>query len=363
MSPGEPLVRLEGVGKTFEDGTVAVKDLALQIEEGAFVCLLGPSGCGKTTTLRLIAGLEHPTTGDVFLRGHRITHWSPQRRNIGLVFQNYALFQHMSVEGNLAFGLDVRGMPRREVARRVRDMAARLELEDLLGVRASRLDLSTMQRVAVGRTLVAEPNLLLLDEPLNNFQAGLREQMRAQLKSWQQQFGRTTIYVTHDQEEAMTLGDRIVVMRDGEVDQDGPPEEVYRRPATLFVAGFMGLPPMNLLPATLDGPRGKVAAPEASLELDIETAASSGEVMLGVRPEHLRQAEGEGGGQPCLRGVIDLVRPSAAKTIVDVRVDGEIMVRAVARGIWERQPGEEVSLVFDTSDVVLFDRSTGLRIG
>jgi ABC-type sugar transport system ATPase subunit len=363
MSRGEPLIRLEGVGKTFDDGTVAVKDLNLEIEDEAFVCFLGPSGCGKTTTLRLIAGLETPTTGEIFLRERRITHWPPQRRGVGLVFQSYALFQHMTVQENLAFGLDVRGTPRGEIARRVRDMAARLELEDELGVRASRLDLSTMQRVAVGRTLVAEPNLLLLDEPLNNFQAGLREQMRAQLKSWQQQFGRTTIYVTHDQEEAMTLGDRIVVMRDGEVEQEGPPEQVYRRPETLFVAGFIGLPPMNLLPARLDGVKGRVSVPEASFELDVRMKERfSGDVVIGVRPEHLLPAGVERDGRPHFRGEVDLVRPAAARTIVDVRLEGGAIVRALVRGMWRGEPGEAVTLAFEPEAIVLFDRSTGLRI-
>jgi ABC-type sugar transport system ATPase subunit len=241
-------------------------------------------------------------------------------------------------------------------------MAARLELENVLGLRASRLDLSTMQRVAVGRTLVAEPNLLLLDEPLNNFHAGLREQMRAQLKRWQQQFGRATIYVTHDQEEAMTLGDRIVVMRDGEVEQEGPPEQVYRRPETLFVAGFIGLPPMNLLPATLDG--RKLSVPDASLELDVRPEElSSGDVVIGVRPEHLLPVGGEDDGRPRIRGVVDLVRPAAAKTIVDVRLHGGATLRAVVRGTWRRRSGEAVTLAFDPDAVVLFDRLTGLRVG
>jgi ABC-type sugar transport system ATPase subunit len=364
MSRGEPLIRLEDVGKTFDDGTEAVKGLHLEIEEEAFVCFVGPSGCGKTTTLRLIAGLESPTTGEILLRGRRVTHWPPQRRNVGLVFQNYALFQHMTVRQNLAFGLDVRGTPRREVDLRVREMAARLELEDVLDVRASRLDLSTMQRVAVGRTLVAEPNVLLLDEPLNNFQAGLREQMRAQLKGWQREFGRTTIYVTHDQEEAMTLADRIVVMRDGEVEQEGPPEQVYRRPETQFVAGFIGLPPMNLLPATFDGATGKVSIPGASFGLGVDTRGRrpSGEVVIGVRPEHVVLSGGSD-GRPRLRGRIDLVRPAAAKTIVDVQLEGETTLRALVHGSWRGETGETVTLSFDPEAVILFDRSTGRRIG
>jgi ABC-type sugar transport system ATPase subunit len=363
MSRGDPLIRLEGVGKTFDDGTVALRDVDLEIEEEAFVCILGPSGCGKTTTLRLIAGLETPSTGEVYLRDRRITDWPPQRRNMGLVFQSYALFPNMSVRQNLAFGLEVRGRPRPEVSRRVQDMAERLELGEVLDVRASRLDLSTMQRVAVGRTLVAEPDLLLLDEPLNNFQAGLREQMRAQLKSWQQRFGRTTIYVTHDQEEAMTLGDRIVVMREGRVEQEGPPEEVYRRPQTLFVAGFIGLPPMNLLSARADGPNGKVSIPGVFLELDIRREQQGlRDVVVGVRPEHLVPAAGVSDGRPLLHGVVDLVRPAAAQTIVDVGVEGGTMVRALVRGAWHGQLGEAVSLAFDPADVVLFDRSTGRRI-
>jgi multiple sugar transport system ATP-binding protein len=366
MSEHDVLIRLERVSKFFDDGTVAVKELDLDIEEGAFVCLLGPSGCGKTTTLRMIAGLEHPTIGEIYLRGERITHWPPQRRKVGMVFQSYALFEHLTVHDNLAFGLEVRRVPGRQVRERVRSMARQLELDDVLRVRASRLDLSTMQRVAVGRTLLAEPDVLLLDEPLNNFQAGLREQMRVQLKSWQYQFGRTMVYVTHDQEEAMTLGDRIVVMRDGQVEQIGEPSEVYRYPATLFVAGFIGLPPMNFLPARFDASACRLAMAGAGVEVDASSLRLDGaleEVVAGVRPGHLTPAGAEGAdGRPRIRGRVELVRPTAAKTILDVKAEGGQTVRALVPSPFRAAPGDPITLVFQPRHLVVFDPSTKRRI-
>lgn len=368
MSDREAGIRLEGVTKVFDDGTVAVKDLDLEIEEGSFVCLLGPSGCGKTTTLRMIAGLEHPTAGDIYLGGRRVTRWAPQRRRVGLVFQSYALFEHMSVFENLAFGLRVRGAPRAQIQERVRSMARQLELDDAIGVRASRLDLSTMQRVAVGRTLLAEPDVLLLDEPLNNFQAGLREQMRTQLKGWQHRFGRTMVYVTHDQEEAMTLADWIVVMRDGEVEQMGEPVEVYRHPATLFVAGFIGLPPMNLLSARREGAR--LILPWAGVDVEAATAGlDSGpqDLVAGLRPEHLLPVRGEDeeghGGAPRVRGRVELVRPIAARTILDVKLEAGDDVRALVPSPTSADPGDSITLAFHPHNLVLFDPSTERRIG
>jgi ABC-type sugar transport system ATPase subunit len=366
MSEHEVLIRLERVSKVFDDGTVAVKELDLDIEEGAFVCLLGPSGCGKTTTLRMIAGLEHPTTGEIYLRGERITHWPPQRRKAGMVFQSYALFEHMTVHDNLAFGLQVRRVPGRQVRERVRSMARQLELDDVLRVRASRLDLSTMQRVAVGRTLLAEPDVLLLDEPLNNFQAGLREQMRVQLKSWQYQFGRTMVYVTHDQEEAMTLGDRIVVMRDGQVEQIGEPAEVYRYPTTLFVAGFIGLPPMNFLPARFNASARCLAMAGAGVEVDasaLRLDRALEDVVVGVRPGHLSPAGEEGAdGRPRIPGRVELVRPTAAKTILDVRAEGGLTLRALVPSPCSAAPGAPITLAFEPRHLVVFDPSTKRRI-
>jgi len=248
------LLELQELRKEF-DGFVAVEDLDLTIEEGEFICFLGPSGCGKTTTLRMIAGLETPTSGEIYLRGRRINDLIPQQRNMGLVFQNYALFWHMTVHDNLGFGLRIRGVSRGETDRRVRNMAERFELESLLSVKARRLDLSAMQRVAVARTLLTDPNLLLFDEPLNNIRPGLREMLRAELKRLQKELNRTMIYVTHDQEEAMTLGDRILVMNAGKAEQLDTPRQIYLHPKTLFVADFIGRPSMNFIEAEFQKPR------------------------------------------------------------------------------------------------------------
>jgi ABC-type sugar transport system ATPase subunit len=365
VSDGEAGIRLEGVTKVFEDGTVAVNGLDLEIEEGSFVCLLGPSGCGKTTTLRMIAGLEYPTSGEIYLGSRRVTNWPAQRRKVGLVFQNYALFEHMSVFDNLAFGLRVRNAPRIKIREQVRSMSRRLELDDVLGVRASRLDLSTMQRVAVGRTVLAEPDVLLLDEPLNNFQAGLREQMRTQLKGWQHQFGRTMVYVTHDQEEAMTLGDTIVIMREGEVEQIGEPVEVYRQPATLFVAGFIGLPPMNLLAARRDGSAGRLVLPGAGVDIDVAAVKldpGSQRLVAGLRPEHLVVVDERDPAAPRVSGRVELVRPTAAKTILDVKLEGGDTVRAVVQSPTSSATGDRITLAFDPRNLVLFDPSTERRI-
>ena len=366
MSDREARIRLEGVTKVFEDGTVAVKDLDLEIEEGSFVCLLGPSGCGKTTTLRMIAGLEYPTAGEIYLGTRRVTQWPPQRRKVGLVFQNYALFEHMSVFENLAFGLRIRDAPRAYIRERVRSMSRQLDLDDVLWVRASRLDLSTMQRVAVGRTVLAEPDVLLLDEPLNNFQAGLREQMRTQLKGWQHQFDRTMVYVTHDQEEAMTLGDKIVVMREGEVEQIGEPVDVYRHPGTLFVAGFIGLPPMNLLAAWPDSSAGRLVLSGAGIDvemgvLDLDSGADR--LVAGLRPEHLVTVEEKRDGSVSrVSGRVELVRPTAAKTILDVRLEGGDTVRALVPSPTSTVAGDRIILAFDPRNLVLFEPSTGRRI-
>jgi multiple sugar transport system ATP-binding protein len=368
MSKEQILIRLEELTKEF-NGTVAVQDLSLEIREREFLCFLGPSGCGKTTTLRMIAGLERPTRGEIYLRDQRITDWPPQRRNIGFMFQNYALFHHMSVYDNLAFGLHVRGISRMEIERRVRSIAQALELESVLHLRASRLDLSTMQRVALARILVIEPQVLLLDEPLNNFRPGLRELMRAELKRWQYQFGRTMIYVTHDQEEAMTLGDRIVVMNAGRVEQVGTPDEVYWHPATLFVASFIGRPPMNLIPVEYRISEGRafVRSPDFEIKVDqrrsiIEQSQALPHLILGIRPEQLRIWDPQGSFPTSwtrLPVQIDLVRPLGRKLILDVKTPSGLMLQMIVPSTRHFAPGERVEVAFDPEQIFLFDPQTG----
>lgn len=368
---GSALIRLENLHKEFGD-LVAVEGLNLEVSEGEFMCFLGPSGCGKTTTMRMIAGLETPTSGDVYLRGRRITNLSPQERNVGFVFQNYALFWHMTVYDNLAFGLRVRQTSSPEIDRRVREIAAGLELADLLDAKAARLDLSAMQRVALARTLVTDPEVLLLDEPLNNFRPGLREVMRGELKRWQMQLGRTMVYVTHDQEEAMTLGDRILVMDAGRCEQLTTPRELYRQPVNLFVASFIGRPPMNFLNVTylVEGDLAFLVHNHLRWEVTpvraaIETGMSSPELVLGIRPEHILIADEAGGqliGGQAIPAIIDLVQPLARKKIVDLKVE-ETLIKMILPGTYLIRQGETVPIIFDPKHIHLFDKATERAIG
>jgi len=362
------LIRLEGITKEF-NGTIAVQDMNLEVQEGEFLCFLGPSGCGKTTTLRMIAGLERPTRGEIYLRGQRITDWPPQRRNIGFMFQNYALFQHMSVYDNLAFGLRVRRVPPAEIERRVRAVAQALELETVLNLRASRLDLSTMQRVALARILVIEPQVLLLDEPLNNFRPGLRELMRAELKRWQYQFGRTMVYVTHDQEEALTLGDRVVVMNAGRIEQVGTPDEVYWRPATLFVASFIGRPPMNLISVEYRISEGHALLSSLDFELRvderrgiIEASRSLPHLILGIRPEQLQISDPQAPSPGDLVRIpvkVDLIRPLGRKLILDLKTRSGLLIQMVTPSTRRFTVGDDLEIVFHPHQALLFDPQTG----
>src|SRR6059036_41457 len=240
-------VRLEHVTKRFSEDVAALDDLTLEVADGEFLILVGPSGCGKTTALRLVAGLEKPSSGTITIGDRFVNDVTPRDRDIAMVFQNYALYPHMTVVKNLAFGLKERKTPKPEIERRVGEVSAILGLDDLLKRRPAQLSGGQRQRVAMGRALVREPKAFLLDEPLSNLDAKLRVQMRAELKRLHTRLGITTIYVTHDQVEAMTLGDRIAVMSAGRPQQIGAPQDVYDRPANLFVAGFIGSPPMNLL--------------------------------------------------------------------------------------------------------------------
>ncbi|RMD78569.1 MAG: ABC transporter ATP-binding protein, partial [Gammaproteobacteria bacterium] len=243
---------LEGLGKVFPDGTAALRGVDLAVGEGELLVLVGPSGCGKSTLLRLVAGLERPSAGRVRIGGRDVTTLPPQRRDVAMVFQNYALYPHLSVAGNLAFPLRMRGVPRAQRRRRVAEVAALLGLEGLLERRPGELSGGQRQRVAMGRALVRRPQVLLLDEPLSNLDARLRVQLRAELAALQRRTGVTTLHVTHDQAEAMTLGHRVAVLRAGRLEQVGQPEALYREPATAFVAAFLGSPGMNLLAARLE---------------------------------------------------------------------------------------------------------------
>ena len=285
-----PDIRLQGVSKVYPGGVTAVDAIDLHIKDGEFMILLGPSGCGKSTTLRMIAGLEAASAGDLYIGAQRINEVDPKDRNLAIVFQNYALFPHMSVAGNLGFGMKIRGHGRAETDAKVRATADLLGIGDLLARKPRELSGGQRQRVALGRALIRDPVAFLLDEPLSNLDAKLRATMRTELIKLHRQLGRTVIHVTHDQVEAMTMGERICIMNHGKIVQTGPPMEVYRHPADTFVAGFLASPPMNLLPAV--AARQAIVVAGISIPLRAPdhgslAAFNDREVILGIRPEDL----------------------------------------------------------------------------
>ena len=287
-------ITLDHVTKSYPDGSVAVKDLSLTIADGEFVILVGPSGCGKSTTLNMIAGLEEISSGELRIGGDRVNEKAPRDRDIAMVFQSYALYPHMTVRQNIAFPLTLAKMKKAEITRKVDETAKILDLTDFLDRKPSQLSGGQRQRVAMGRAIVRKPKAFLMDEPLSNLDAKLRVQMRGEIARLQNRLGTTTVYVTHDQTEAMTLGDRVVVLRAGEAQQIGTPEELYERPANLFVAGFIGSPAMNFFPATLtdvsiDLPFGEVTLPPEILEV-VRRHPKPANVIAGVRPEHIEDA-------------------------------------------------------------------------
>lgn len=308
---------LDKVSKKFPDGTIAVADVDLTIADGEFVILVGPSGCGKSTTLNMIAGLEDISSGDVRIEGQRVNDRAPKDRDIAMVFQSYALYPNMTVRENMSFPLRLAKLDKATIAEKVAEAARVLELEPLLDRRPANLSGGQRQRVAMGRAIVRSPKAFLMDEPLSNLDAKLRVQMRTQVSRLQKQLGTTTVYVTHDQTEAMTLGDRVVVMRGGRVQQVGPPQELYDHPENLFVAGFIGSPAMNFLDARVTGD-GALASVLGELPLDdrvrraLDAAGTpTDHLVLGIRPEHFEDAglveEGHRAGGAVFTGEADVV--------------------------------------------------------
>jgi sn-glycerol 3-phosphate transport system ATP-binding protein len=307
-----------------------VDGVSLTAEEGSLLVLLGPSGCGKSTTLRLIAGLEQPDSGRVMIGGADVTHLTPAQRRIAMVFQSYALFPHLSVAENIVFGLRVRRVSRAERDARLKRVADIVGLSQLLDRKPSQLSGGQRQRVALGRSIIAEARVCLMDEPLSNLDAKLRHEMRTEIRALQQRLGMTMVYVTHDQTEAMTMADRVVLMRDGQVEQNGPPEELYSRPATSFTARFIGTPPMNLI--------------------------ARGEKLIGIRPEHIQIVSQD--GHPAR---VKSVEHLGADSIVLCEIDGQsILVRQ--DGFSKAVPGDSIRLAWLTSDEHQFDQTTGHRL-
>jgi sn-glycerol 3-phosphate transport system ATP-binding protein len=364
-------VSFHEVTKVFPNGTTAVDTLTCTVADGEFMVLVGPSGCGKTTALRMVAGLEEPTSGAIAIDGTVVNGVPPRDRDIAMVFQNYALYPHKTVLENLAFGLRQHKVPKAEIAERVREVSSLLTLDELLDRKPAQLSGGQRQRVAMGRALARSPRVYLLDEPLSNLDAQLRTQLRADLKQLHQRFSTTTIYVTHDQVEAMTLGDRIAVMSGGKLLQLGTPQEIYRRPANLFVAGFIGSPPMNLLSASAAG--GRVHA--GDLELGV-SGVPDGELVVGVRPEALRLVTGAVQEQ-AVQVRTEVVELLGHETIVYGSIRGRhVATGSTAAGISSlsaeratvvarldarRQPtvGETITLGMSMEDVHLFDAKSG----
>jgi len=383
------------VSKEYGGGTLAVRDLNLEIAEGEFVVLVGPSGCGKTTALRMVAGLEDITDGEIRIGDRVVNDLAPRERDIAMVFQNYALYPHKTVYENLVFGLRMRKVPKDERRRRVEEIAKILGLEEMLQRRPAQLSGGQRQRVAMGRAIVREPQAFLMDEPLSNLDAKLRVQMRAEIARIQQTLKVTTLYVTHDQVEAMTMGHRVAVMRGGVLQQVDTPQRLYDCPGNLFVASFVGSPAMNLLDVGLDWSGGVLACRVGgtALELPVEAAAQrpvlreyvGRRIALGIRPEALAEADGASDG-PRLRGRVLLVEALGAESLAHVEVAataldrpdlvdvpaaqtqllpvGEQTATLLARlehdtGV---RPGDVVELVVDARRLHFFDLETGTAL-
>lgn len=350
---------LTHLNKTYSNGFTAVHDLNLAVNDGEFMVLVGPSGCGKSTTLRMVAGLETISSGDLHIGEQRVNNLEPADRDIAMVFQNYALYPHMTVFNNMAYGLKNRGEARADIERKVREAAQTLDIEHLLDAKPARLSGGQRQRVAMGRAIVRNPQVFLFDEPLSNLDAKLRVQMRIEIRRLQQRFGTTAIYVTHDQVEAMTLADRLVVMNGGKVEQVGPPIELYEQPASRFVAGFIGSPAMNFLTARLENPTTLVLPNGQRLELP-QAVNHRGEVILGFRPEHLESCSPE---QSDFTLSVEIIEPLGADTLLYGNFpDTDILVLAEQSGKAHFHSGERIPLRFDRQRLHLFDPQTELRI-
>jgi sn-glycerol 3-phosphate transport system ATP-binding protein len=356
-------VRLASIHKTYHEQEV-IHGVDCHIADGEFLVIVGPSGCGKSTLLRMVAGLETISAGDIHIGERVVNDLEPAQRDIAMVFQNYALYPHMSVFNNMAYGLKIRGLPKREIEERVRKAADILELGEFLKRSPRQLSGGQRQRVAMGRAIVREPSVFLFDEPLSNLDAKLRVQMRLEIKKLQERLGITSIYVTHDQVEAMTLGHRLMVLNAGYVEQIGTPIELYERPASVFVAGFIGSPSMNLLDASVSADGGSVELPGGE---SLAFAGSSANleagrpVTLGLRPEHLEQAA-DGDGVAHLQ--VDVVEHLGADTIVHGHFGTsrtDLTVRLP--GVRYLQSGEALPLTVEPAHVHLFDAESGARLG
>ncbi len=365
---------LRNVKKIYDNSVVAVQSFNLEIADKEFIVLVGPSGCGKSTTLRMVAGLEEISEGEIYIGGRKVNTVPPKDRDIAMVFQNYALYPHMTVYDNIAYGLKLRKFPKRVIDQKVREAAEILDITELLKRKPKALSGGQRQRVAIGRAIVREPQVFLMDEPLSNLDAKLRNQMRSEIIKLRQRINTTFIYVTHDQTEAMTLGDRIVIMKEGFVQQVGTPQEVFRHPANLFVAGFIGTPQMNTFDARLirEGDRYSVELEGARVALSPEKQARllawdvpGQEVTLGVRPEHILLTQASD-GVPAQVDVSEMMGSAVHIHVAACGREAVIVVpvseEAAERGEDVISTGTPVRFTFRGSAVHVFDRETGRNL-
>jgi len=358
-------LKVQNISKRFGN-LIAVNNVSFDVYEGEIFTLLGPSGCGKTTTLRIITGLEKPDTGRVYIGDRDVTDLPPQERNVCLVFQEYAVFPHMSVFDNIAFGLKIKRYPMNEIRKRIYELAEMLELTKYLNYKAGKLGLSEQQRIALARCIAIEPEVLLLDEPLTLVDAKVKERMRRELKKLQREFKKTMIYVTHDQLEAMMLSDRIAVMNKGRLLQVGTPSEIYDNPKNLFVALFIGSPTMNTLDGKLVYEEGRYILAKENISIDLTKLMVhyrdihkyvNRDIVIGFRPEDV-YIDKDG----ILEGVIDLVEVSGDKLTVHVKVSKDVSIKVFAPIYTQLKIGDKVRLSFNIEKVHIFDKVTEERI-
>ena len=356
-------VNFKQVKKNYGDNTV-IQSLDLDIQDKEFMVLVGPSGCGKSTALRMIAGLEDISGGEIEIGGRVVNELQPKDRDIAMVFQSYALYPHMTVRENMAFGLRIRKMSNSEIDQRVEDAAKILDIQHLLDRKPKALSGGQRQRVAVGRAIVRNPSVFLFDEPLSNLDAKLRVQMRAEISKLQKRLKTTTVYVTHDQVEAMTMGDRIAILKDGDLQQVGTPLDIYREPANTFVATFIGTPPMNLVDAVVQD--GKVVGQGFELPLTDEllgkTKGAGHKVVVGIRPEHLRLGDEPKDGTSSVSMDVEVVEPLGHETLVHGRIDGGPLTTSIAAPHFTAQAGDRVEPAAEVAQLHLFDAESQARL-